>query len=86
MNIITAIKSRDRKFYVVLFEGYYCAIEDTYLDGEGRLNSTLNGIQMLASDTKDECISRVMSKIEIEHLVDLGVDPLEATMKIIRSK
>ena len=68
-KVITTLVARGRKFYITTWEGElpqmigtqkrYVAIEDKYLDENMCLTQTLNGFQMHAEPTLEQCIQAV---------------------------
>ena len=81
---ITKVIGRGRTFHIVWNDQFsrYCAIEDKYLDENGCLTKTLNGITMHASETVDQCIQGVQMEIEANYLLTQGYDMLGA-MEVI---
>lgn len=72
-KVITTLLARDRKFYIIHFKGYYCAIEDKYLDEDMKLTQQLNGLQMHAMKDMPQCIKSVQDAVEIDYLMSLGM-------------
>ena len=79
--MITVIKNvvmRNRHFTVVKNEeGFYLSIEDKYIT-DGKINQTLNGIQMHASKSLDKCLQGVQDEVEVQYLISLGMDLMDA--------
>ena len=77
----TVIKNytlRGRHFTIVKNEeGFYLAIEDKYIT-DGKINTTLNGVQMNASKDLNQCLDLVKSEVEMDHLVSKGYSKAEA--------
>lgn len=71
---------RGRHFTIVHSREHnmYLAIEDKYINEDGRLNTKLNGLQMHAGKTMDECINYVTDMVEVEYLVSQGHTKAEA--------
>lgn len=82
MKSITTLITRNRQFEIVLNGTHYCAIEDKYIDADGRLNTALNGLQMHASEDLDQCIELTRHCVEIEYLQKNGYTWAEATSKV----
>ena len=60
---------RDRKFVIVQdSNGWYEAIEDKYLDSEGKLTKRLNGFDMHAYKDLNQTLNSVKNWVEIEYL------------------
>lgn len=69
---------RGRHFTIVKnAEGFYLAIEDKYIT-DGKINTTLNGVQMNASKDLNQCLDLVKSEVEIDYLVEQGHSKSEA--------
>lgn len=83
MKNITTLVVRDRQFEIVLKDEYYCAVEDKYIDADGRLNTTLNGLQMHASESLEQCIEITRSCVEVEYLEANGYTWREAMAKVM---
>ena len=84
MKKITTLQARDRKFYIVKNDqGYYLAIENKYIDENGKLNTNLNGLQMNASKDLNECLKRTKDQIEVDFLVSNGMDALKAIQLVV---
>ena len=70
---------RDRNFTIVQnHQGFYCAIEDKYINADGRINTVLNGFQMNASKDLDDCLTGTKNMVEIDYLVSKGHSKAEA--------
>lgn len=78
MKKITELIARDRKFHIVFKDGYYMAVDDKYLDKDGKLTRALNGLQMNASKSLETTIDTTRKQVEVDHLVDNGVDIMRA--------
>ena len=79
MKNITTLFARNRKFYIVQNEeGFYLGIEDKYVDENGRLTKQLNGLQMKANKDLNWCIKGIKDHVEVEYLIEQGMDPMEA--------
>lgn len=77
-NIIRNLVVRGREFAIVKNdEGFYLAIEDKYIT-DGKMNTTLNGIQMHASKDLNDCLKGVNDEVEIEYLVSTGKTKAQA--------
>ena len=68
-NPITKYHVNSRTFYIVKKDEYYLAIEDKYIDENGKLNKRLNGIQMNASKDMNTTIERTRKQVEVDRLV-----------------
>lgn len=81
MKKITTLHIEGKKFEIVKHSGFYCAVNHAYLDDNGCLTQALNGLQLMASHTLNECIDRVTKSIKIENLQKEGKS-LEDALKI----
>ena len=78
-TIIRNFIVRDRNFVIVKNEeDFYLAIEDKYIDNNGRLNTTLNGFQMYANKDLNDCLNTCKHQVEIEYLESQGYSKAEA--------
>lgn len=78
-TIIKKVTLRGRHFTMVKDDnGYYCCIEDKYIDKDGRLTQTLNGIQVHASKTLATCYESTKDAVEIDYLRSTGLSKDEA--------
>lgn len=87
---VTELVAEGTKFYIVkrtdIHPGtsevriLYCAIDEKYVDENGCLNKELNGLQMHARKTLDECINEVISVQKAKKLMEQGVDEMDAIM------
>lgn len=85
-KVITTFLARERKFYIIHFKGYYCAIEDKYLDENMQLTQTLNGLQMHAMKELPQCIESVRQAVEIDYLMSEGMSFNDAANKVFQLK
>ena len=79
--IIENFNYRNRRFTIVLNDGFYCAIEDKYIT-DGVMNTTLNGLQMCANRKLDGCLNDVKRKVDMEHYEAQGMTKAEAFCKV----
>lgn len=87
MKNITTLVVRNRKFYIVKNEdGLYLSIEDKYVDENGKLNTTLNGITMKANKDLEDCIKQTKDQVEVDYLVSTGMDLIKAIQLVILGK
>lgn len=82
MKSITTLIVRDRRFEIVLKDEHYCAVEDKYIDADGRLNTALNGLQMHASKSLEQCVDLTRTCVEVEYLEENGYSWREAMAKV----
>lgn len=82
MKAITTYIRGNRSFKIVKEmqngEYWYMAIEDKYIDEDGRLNTSLNGGQMNASKDMNTCIDRVTKMVDFEYFKSQGMSDAEA--------
>lgn len=77
-TIIKSYIQRGRHFTIAQNEdGFFLAIEDKYIT-DGKLNRTLNGFQMYASKSLQDCLTSLRNAIEIEYLESQGHSKAEA--------
>lgn len=69
---------RDRHFTIVLDGGFYQAIEDKFIDENGRLTKTLYGHQTFANEDLNMCLNNTKNMVEIDYLVAQGHSKAEA--------
>lgn len=81
----TIVKSyiyRDATYTIVLKDNHYCAINNEYLDERGCLTVGLNGLQMHAAQTLDECIGNVNRAEDLRYYIEQGMSKAEAFCKV----
>lgn len=77
--IIRHFTERGRNFVIVQDkEGFFLAIEDKYIDENGKLTKTLYGHQMCANRDLDECLKTLHNHIETDYLLSQGYSKAEA--------
>lgn len=77
-TIVKNLIIRGRHFTIVKNgDGFYLAIEDKYIT-DGKINQTLNGMQMHASKELNQCIEDTKNSVEIDWLVSQGHSMAEA--------
>ena len=77
-KVLTTLLARNRKFYIIKFKGYYCAVEDKYLDENMCLTQTLNGLQMHAMKEMSECIKSAKMSADVDYFMSQGHEFNEA--------
>lgn len=82
MKKITTLHVRNKEFVIVLFNGFYCAIDKQYINHDGRINKVLNGAELKANKDLTECITTVKNCVEIEYLMSTGHSKAEAFAKV----
>lgn len=80
--MVTTLTARNRNFAIVMKDNMYCAIEDKYIDAEGKLKKALNGLQMHASKDLDHCIKLTRDAVEMDWLERNGASKAEAFAKV----
>lgn len=78
VKYVMTVNEGGRTFEIVKKNGWYCAIEDKYIDENNRLTQQLTGLQMCASQVLDVCISGVKVKVFTEAKEAEGVDIITA--------
>lgn len=81
-TIVKTLIARGRNFTIVHHQGMYCAIEDKYIDADGKVNQALNGFQMNASKIIEECVQRTLDRVETDYLIDAGYTKAQAFAKV----
>lgn len=67
-------------------DNHYCTFKDEWLDENGCLNRTVNGLDMAISQSVAEVISHINNREELAHIHETeGVDIMEA-IKIMASR
>lgn len=84
MKKATTLVVRDKRFEIVLEEksNMWCSVEHKYIDEDGRLNTKLNGFQMNASKSMNDCIDITRKNVEIEYLEGEGFSKAEAISRV----
>lgn len=82
-TLIKKITAEGRNFTVVFNKEYnkYLAIEEKYIT-DGKLNQQLNGLQMHARDTLEECIQETEMTCKIDKMKEAGMDQQEILNEI----
>ncbi len=73
---------RDREFTIVKHEDMYCAIENKYIDKDGRLTEKLNGLQMNASEDLRQCLRLTKDAVDTDYYRAQGLSDAEIYSKI----
>lgn len=81
-TIINDFIYRDRHFTIVKHENHYCAIEDKYIDENGKLKQVLHGGQMYASTILGSCLEHVKQCLDIEYYESIGFTRAEAFAQV----
>lgn len=79
-GIVKEYKYRGRSFTIIKKDGFYLAIEDKYIT-DGKMNTSLNGLQMKASEKLGQCIDAVKKSCDIEYYETQGMSKAEAFAK-----
>lgn len=80
--VIKTLAVRNRNFTVIYKDNFYMAIEDKYIT-DGKMNTTLNGLQAYASKELNICINSVTKAVEMDYLMENGMSRAEAFCKVI---
>ena len=83
MRTITKLIYRDRTFLIVSNAGYYMAIEDKYIDENGKTNKNLNGLELNVDDTLLGCKNKVKMSVEYDYQFQMLGDEEAAMNKAI---
>lgn len=77
--VIRNFSARNRNFTIVKdAQGFYQAIEDKYIDKDGRVTKTLYGHQTFASRELNMTLQNLQNGIEFDYLVEQGHSKGEA--------
>ena len=77
-KVITRLFVRDQEFVIIYHMERYCAINTKYLDENGCTTKVLNGLDMHARETLQECIDEVRMSVEVQHMIAQGMTVEEA--------
>ncbi len=82
-TMIRTLVAEGRTFTIVHSAEYnkYLAIEDKYIT-DGKLNQQLNGFQMHASDTVDECVNITIMSCRIDRMKAEGMSEQDIMSEI----
>lgn len=84
MRVVTTLMYGDRTWQIVKMCGKFCAINSEYIT-DGRLNRDLNGVQMHASDTLEDCIEFTKRAADVDALVLSGAPIKEVINEIMNT-
>ena len=79
-NIVREYNYKGRNFTIITKDEHYLAIEDKYIT-DGKMNKTLNGLQMYASATLSQCITKVKTQVDFDSYTEQGMSKAEAFAK-----
>lgn len=85
MTIETIIKNfsyRGQRFAIVKHEGFFCAVNRKYIDKDGMVTETLNGLQMCAAHTIGECIEHIKNNLDVDYYMENGLSRFQAMCKV----
>ena len=86
MKAITNYTVDNRTFTIVALEESainelkYGAVEDKYIDVNGKLTKQLNGLQVFASETVEQVKERINTQVIIDNYVSEGYNPYTAVL------
>lgn len=69
---------RGRHFVIVKHQDVFCAVEDKYIDENGKLNKALRGVELHPASKLEDCLNYVKDYVEVEYLVSQGHSRAEA--------
>ena len=69
-NCITTMSALDKKWYIVKSENMYWAIDSTWIDSDGKLNRTVNGIDGHATQYITDTVRSTLMAAYIDHYMD----------------
>lgn len=77
--IIKTFTARNRNFTIVKDDdGYFQAIEDKYIDANGKTTQELYGFQTFANKDLNACLQSTKNQVEIDYLISQGRSKAEA--------
>ena len=71
-------------YTIVKKDNFYCAINNNYLDENGRLKLKLNGLQMHVNEDLERCLDLAKAQAEIDYYIDCGLSMQEAFSKVFK--
>ena len=81
---IKDFQSEDRRrFALVSFDDYFCAIEDKYIDANGNITVPLCGAALHAAESPETCIKYTNLSCRVDALVKKGYDSIVATIMVV---
>ena len=83
MRRIHPFTYRNSRFHICEYDGRIVGIDYKYVDEDGKLKKTLNGLQMFISDSVTECEERIMNSLDIDWYVQNGVPRYKAIMIVM---
>lgn len=83
MTNITTLHYKGRTYEIGKLQGWYVAIEDKFIDENGRLTKQMNGLQMKANKSLERTIEEAKQEVDIDELVSQGMNQLEASIQVI---
>ena len=83
MRVITKLTYRDRTFLIVSYKRYYMAIEEKYIDENGKTNKALNGLELHVDDTILGCKNKAKMSVEYDYQLQISGDEEIAMNKAI---
>ncbi len=86
-TVITTLYFRNDSFKIVKdTDGWYLAVDTKYLDRNGRVTRKLNGLQMHAAKSFDECINKTKFAVKVDELVAQGINQFVANVMVSTGK
>lgn len=83
---ITKLYVRGRQFFIVRnADGFYLAVEDKYIDKNGKCKQALNGLQMHAAKDLNNCIDTTKMCVEVDYLEAQGMSRNEAMRTVLNA-
>ena len=83
---VTELRSIRESYKVCKYDNYYVAVNVKYIDENGAITKPLNGIEMCASDTVQECIQNTLVRDIGLYFVDEGYEPIDVVMSIYEAE
>lgn len=87
MKKVTTYTELGRSFVIARDdEGFFWAIEDKYIDGNGKLKKSINGLEGHRGETMEWTISTLSNEIQTVDLVKKGWHPVQASIFVTTGK
>ena len=79
---VTELRTVRESYKVCKFDNYYVSINVKYIDENGAITEPLNGFEMCASSTIQECIQNTLVRDIALEFADEGYEPLDIVKSI----
>lgn len=82
---VTELKTVRESYKVCKFDEYYVSVNVKYIDENGVITRGLNGIEMCASSTVQECIQNTLIRDMALEFADEGYEPEDIVFSIFEA-